>query len=496
MEKYISNKRIYMNLLKTKGGGNSDTNIYFIRHGMTSWNKERRTQGQENDPPLNDIGTDQAKITGKYLRELFGSDCLIISSPLTRAKETANIINKEIGRKDDVMIMDDLKEIKMGLLSGLKPGESYRGIMSNIVNKINKNNKDPIDKYRLMGYEQSEKIYEYEFYKETKHNSGIELWIELKPRIKNIIHFIRKSNHHNIVIVSHSGFLEALIKYIFKIPILYEDMRNGKNCWISYCVLNNNKFIMISPPNTLHLKNPKMKILFIFFQNYGAGKKQWKESNILNKFEESGDVYTFDNVCASNNYKIEDIDFERQSEIIFNDVKSIGDRFFLISHSRGYMLSNYFGNKYKNMVIGSINIDGGKPNEEFKKYLEENKKYGNTDDHDLKKILKLNDKIEKSKVNQFFEFRQYKKTMMPSKFPILVINNIYDSDEINILMDDYVKTTLNYKFSYSRLHRESPNVDFLWYVGKDHFMYRDTEVINEMINWAKKIINLSTLPNS
>ena len=44
--------------------------LYFVRHGETDWNRERRLQGQ-HDIPLNDRGRAQAVRCGEILRELF-----------------------------------------------------------------------------------------------------------------------------------------------------------------------------------------------------------------------------------------------------------------------------------------------------------------------------------------------------------------------------------------------------------------------------------------
>ncbi len=70
--------------------------LFVVRHGETDWNVERRLQGQ-TDIELNENGIRQAN---KLKQDLNDKDCnidLIISSPLKRAKKTAEIIS---GRKD------------------------------------------------------------------------------------------------------------------------------------------------------------------------------------------------------------------------------------------------------------------------------------------------------------------------------------------------------------------------------------------------------------
>ena len=66
--------------------------LLIVRHGQSEWNALGRWQGQA-DPPLTDVGENQAKKATKKLG-LFDS---IVSSPLQRAKNTASIISEITG---------------------------------------------------------------------------------------------------------------------------------------------------------------------------------------------------------------------------------------------------------------------------------------------------------------------------------------------------------------------------------------------------------------
>lgn len=65
------------------------TDVYFVRHGVTEWNKERRLQGQQN-VPLSELGRQQAERIAAYLAE--ETFAAIYSSDLQRAQETAQRI--------------------------------------------------------------------------------------------------------------------------------------------------------------------------------------------------------------------------------------------------------------------------------------------------------------------------------------------------------------------------------------------------------------------
>ena len=87
--------------------------IYIVRHGQTDWNLLGKVQGKQ-DISLNEKGREQAALTKKDLdnKEID----LIIVSPLKRALETAEIINKD---RNIPMIIDyRIKERDFGEFEG------------------------------------------------------------------------------------------------------------------------------------------------------------------------------------------------------------------------------------------------------------------------------------------------------------------------------------------------------------------------------------------
>lgn len=65
--------------------------IYLVRHGRTAWNKGEVFRGTA-DIPLDDVGRQQARLVRGALVTLAPGARFIYCSPLSRAKETADIV--------------------------------------------------------------------------------------------------------------------------------------------------------------------------------------------------------------------------------------------------------------------------------------------------------------------------------------------------------------------------------------------------------------------
>ncbi|OZI71016.1 histidine phosphatase family protein [Bordetella genomosp. 12] len=92
------------------------TEIWFIRHGETDWNRQRRLQGWQ-DTPLNASGQAQARALAERLAgEALTFDALY-SSDLQRAMATAEPVSQALGLR--VRPEPGIRERGFGVLEGL-----------------------------------------------------------------------------------------------------------------------------------------------------------------------------------------------------------------------------------------------------------------------------------------------------------------------------------------------------------------------------------------
>ena len=95
--------------------------LYIIRHGITAWNKAKRMQGQ-TDIPLAEEGIELAVRTGKGMADV--PIDLVISSPLSRAVETAECVIR--GRNIPMITDERIQEISFGEWEGECVQDSQR----------------------------------------------------------------------------------------------------------------------------------------------------------------------------------------------------------------------------------------------------------------------------------------------------------------------------------------------------------------------------------
>ncbi len=164
--------------------------FYMIRHGETEANVARVMAGH-TDSPLTGLGRNQAKIVQSVLQNLSIKPQAIIHSHLSRARDTASILNETLG----VPIHEerDLSEMHVGTFEGV-------------------------------AYEDCGPLFEHGLDPE-----GGESHIDFIARIRCALSHALTLQHHSVLIVSHGGVLAALgkiygirVKHVFQNCHLYE----------------------------------------------------------------------------------------------------------------------------------------------------------------------------------------------------------------------------------------------------------------------------------
>ena len=95
--------------------------LYFVRHGQSQANLNKTFAGSQVDSPLTEKGREQARETVQSIISSGIKFDKIITSPLSRAYETATLIRENSDNNIDISIDDRLIEIDFGDISG----ESY-----------------------------------------------------------------------------------------------------------------------------------------------------------------------------------------------------------------------------------------------------------------------------------------------------------------------------------------------------------------------------------
>ncbi len=189
--------------------------LYIIRHGETAWNVERRFQGR-SDIPLNDYGIELAKVTSEALKDVeFDA---IYSSPLIRAKTTAEIIRRD--RKLDIILDDRLMEMGFGACEG-RPSAEIKDFLNTFFN-------DPSNFIPMEGGETYEQVAE-----------------RAKEFIQDVV-IPNAQSMNRMLIVAHGALNRALMIQMNHQTIA--DFWSGifqKNCCVNIYEVNGSDFTCI-----------------------------------------------------------------------------------------------------------------------------------------------------------------------------------------------------------------------------------------------------------
>jgi broad specificity phosphatase PhoE len=167
--------------------------IYLIRHGETDWNHQRRRQGRR-DIPLNNAGREQMHACGELLTGLPAD--LIVTSPLSRAVESAEIIAEHLAiDKESILREEGLIERDFGDVDGMTHAEltAYRA-------RGGGGNQEPL--YRVR-----ERV------------------------MRTVLTYARMHDKQHIVMISHSAAIKSLFVRLYGKPELQR--KPTKNAGVS-----------------------------------------------------------------------------------------------------------------------------------------------------------------------------------------------------------------------------------------------------------------------
>jgi uncharacterized phosphatase len=148
--------------------------IFLIRHGQTDWNLQGRFQGRE-DIALNEFGILQAEKCGKAIQgESFQA---VITSPLSRARKTAEIIAKQVS-VEQIIIEEGITERDFSKVSGMTPREREAFYASG-----EKDDKEPWE-------------------------------VLCKRMISSVRKYAEQFKNHNIIMVSHGASINSVLSVL------------------------------------------------------------------------------------------------------------------------------------------------------------------------------------------------------------------------------------------------------------------------------------------
>ena len=161
------------------------TEILFIRHGETDYNKKNLYYGHLN-PDLNETGINQLKNTKKKLEEMNEKIDIVFSSDLKRCRQSLELL--ELDENIEKYFSEELRELNLGDIEG----KSYNEI------------------------EKEFPHYVYEMKNNWKYfrAEGGESLNDLQKRIVKKIEKIKKDyQNKRILIIAHAGVIQSLISY-------------------------------------------------------------------------------------------------------------------------------------------------------------------------------------------------------------------------------------------------------------------------------------------
>ena len=187
--------------------------IYIVRHGETDANKKGYAQGWTDDS-LNKNGEILARITGCGMKDIHFDCC--ISSPLIRARQTAEIILRESCNSVPISFDNRIKEINFGSFEGTSIKDE----------KVVRFLKEPVIDYRFPNGESISDVMKrtQEFLKEL----------------------ISKDDGKTYLVSTHGCALRAMLNFLYEYPEDYWHGHVPYNCCVNVIEVKNGAATLIA----------------------------------------------------------------------------------------------------------------------------------------------------------------------------------------------------------------------------------------------------------
>lgn len=169
--------------------------IYFVRHGETDWNVQKKIQGK-TDIPLNQRGQEQARrLADKLLTENLKA-VSVYTSPQKRAFQTAQEL--AVAMKLDLKVLSGLAEMNLGEWEGLN--------------------------WRIIFEKYGEQYLDWNSHRRYTRTPGGESYNDVLGRSIEALKEILENEMGNVIVVTHSAVLMALRCYHAHLPFTEENM--------------------------------------------------------------------------------------------------------------------------------------------------------------------------------------------------------------------------------------------------------------------------------
>ena len=190
------------------------TKVYLIRHGKTQWNLESRYQGANGDSPLLKDSYREIELLASSLQRIPFEHAY--TSPLKRARVTAQALLNHLNPEIPLTIDSRLKEFNLGKMEGMH----FEDVAAKWP-EVLKNFRHHPDKY-------DESLVEGE--------SFLEVIARFRAAIEE---YCRQYPNGNILVISHGAALNAAINALIGTPLAHLKDRGGLSNTSSTILITN-----------------------------------------------------------------------------------------------------------------------------------------------------------------------------------------------------------------------------------------------------------------